>query len=60
MKIKLPESFYALSKYEQEEYLKKHLAKHHKITDRIMKLLGKMRGEHRKLTEKDLLHEAKD
>lgn len=52
--IILPDSFYLLNKTEQEEYLKKYLIKYHAVTDDIKKLLGKLRGEHRKLTEDDV------
>lgn len=54
MSIQLPPDFYLLNKTEQEEYLKKYLIKYHQVTDDIKKLLGKLRGEHRKLTEEDV------
>lgn len=54
MNIQLPPDFYLLNKTEQEEYLKKYLIKYHSVTDDIKKLLGKLRGEHRKLTEEDV------
>ena len=54
MNITLPDHFYTLSKYEQEEYLKVYLTKYHEVTDDIMKLLGKLRGEHRKLSVEDV------
>ena len=52
--IELPDTFYQLSRKEQEEYLKKYLSKYYGVTDNIKKLLGIIRGHHRKITEEDL------
>lgn len=54
MNITLPDSFYKISKKEQEEYLKKYLSKYYNVTDSIKVLLGIIRGQHRKITEDDL------
>jgi hypothetical protein len=54
MKIELPTEFYELSKRQQENYLVEYLIKYHAVTDDIMKLLGKLRGEHRKISEDDV------
>lgn len=54
MKIKLPTDFYNLTKRQQETYLVEYLIKYHEVTDDIKKLLGKLRGEHRKLSEEDV------
>lgn len=54
MKVTLPLDFYQLNKRQQENYLVEYLVKYHAVTDDIMKLLGKLRGEHRKLLPDDV------
>lgn len=54
--IKLPKEFFQLStKMEQEKYLVDYLIKYQNVTDEIKKLLAKIRGDHRKLTEEDVI-----
>lgn len=54
MKVTLPADFYALTKKQQENYLEGYLVKYYAVTDDIKKLLGKIRGEYRKITEEDV------
>ena len=54
MQVTLPDDFYKLNKKQQENYLVEYLVKYHAVTDDIMKLLGKLRGEHRKLILEDV------
>jgi hypothetical protein len=54
MQVTLPDDFYKLTKRQQENYLVEYLVKYHAVTDDIMKLLGKLRGEHRKLIAEDV------
>ena len=54
MNITLPPEFYTLNKRQQDEYLVEYLIKYQLVTDDIKKLLAKIRGEHRKLSEEDL------
>ena len=54
MNIILPNDFYSLNKKQQESYLVDYLIKYQLVTDDIKKLLGKLRGEHRKLIEDDV------
>lgn len=56
MKITLPTDFYELpTKREQEDYLVDYLVKYQLVTDDIKKLLAKLRGEHRKISEEDVI-----
>ncbi len=54
MSVTLPNDFYTLTKKEQEQYLVDYLIKYQTVTDDIKKLLGKLRGEGRKLSEIDV------
>ena len=54
MTVTLPNDFYDLTKKQQEQYLVDYLIKYQLVTDDIKKLLGKLRGDNRKITELDL------